>query len=183
VLCEFSQHSSQSSGAGAVRCPASSGTKELRPAPSAKRSRRQCPDHPRLSPIDRLLWVWLHRLWPRCLETTVLVEPVTCSTGTVKAFGSMALALKVRTSVDRARSSNRRSSGSGSTEANCRRAIMGRFYIPTKFTRLKSLRTGQTSSENLGVEPGQVWQAGAHRIVCGDSSERRNLEKPGAEPF
>ena len=60
---------------------------------------------------------------------------------------------------------------------------MGRFYIPTKFTRLKSLRTGQTSSENLGVEPGQVWQAGAHRIVCGDSSERRNLEKPGAEPF
>jgi hypothetical protein len=30
--------------------------------------RRQCPGRPRLSPIDRLLWVWLYRLWPRCLD-------------------------------------------------------------------------------------------------------------------
>src|SRR5271167_3293763 len=27
--------------------------------------------------IDRLLWVWLYRLWPRCLETMVLVKPAT----------------------------------------------------------------------------------------------------------
>jgi putative transposase len=28
-------------------------------------------------PIDRLLWVWLYRLWPRCLEAMVLVKPAT----------------------------------------------------------------------------------------------------------
>jgi hypothetical protein len=39
--------------------------------------RRQCPGRPRLSPIDRLLWVWLYRLWPRCLEAMVLVKPAT----------------------------------------------------------------------------------------------------------
>jgi hypothetical protein len=39
--------------------------------------RRQCPGGPRLSPIDRLLWVWLYRLWPRCLEAMVLVKPAT----------------------------------------------------------------------------------------------------------
>ncbi|MGD0291299.1 MAG: integrase core domain-containing protein [Candidatus Binataceae bacterium] len=27
--------------------------------------------------IDRLLWVWLYRLWPRCLDTMVLVKPAT----------------------------------------------------------------------------------------------------------
>jgi DNA modification methylase len=37
--------------------------------------------------------------------------------------------------------------------------------------------------ETWGVEPGQVWQAEAHRIICGDSRKRRNLEKLGAEPF
>jgi transposase InsO family protein len=39
--------------------------------------RRQCPGRPRLSPIDRLLWVWLYRLWPRCLDAMVLVRPAT----------------------------------------------------------------------------------------------------------
>jgi putative transposase len=39
--------------------------------------RRQCPGRQRLSPIDRLLWVWLYRLWPRCLEVMVLVKPAT----------------------------------------------------------------------------------------------------------
>jgi putative transposase len=27
--------------------------------------------------IDRLLWVWLYRLWPCCLEVMVLVKPAT----------------------------------------------------------------------------------------------------------
>jgi hypothetical protein len=39
--------------------------------------RRQCPSRPRLSPIDRLLWIWLYRLWPRCLEAMVMVKPAT----------------------------------------------------------------------------------------------------------
>lgn len=39
--------------------------------------RRQRPGRPRLSVIDRLLWVWLYRLWPRCLEAMVLVKPAT----------------------------------------------------------------------------------------------------------
>ena len=39
--------------------------------------RRQRPVRPRLFTIDRLLWVWLYRLWPRCLDTVVLVKPAT----------------------------------------------------------------------------------------------------------
>jgi hypothetical protein len=31
----------------------------------------------RLCSVDRLVWVWLYRLWPRCLETMVLVKPAT----------------------------------------------------------------------------------------------------------
>src|SRR5208283_328860 len=39
--------------------------------------RRQRPGRPRLFTIDRLLWVWLYRLWPRSLDTMVLVKPAT----------------------------------------------------------------------------------------------------------
>src|SRR5258708_8800138 len=39
--------------------------------------RRQRPGQLRLFAIDRLLWVWLYRLWPRCLEVLVLVKPAT----------------------------------------------------------------------------------------------------------
>src|SRR6202162_2102736 len=39
--------------------------------------RRQRPGRPRLFAIDRLLWVWFYRLWPRCLDTMVLVKPAT----------------------------------------------------------------------------------------------------------
>src|SRR6202051_4086887 len=39
--------------------------------------RRQRPGRLRLFTIDRLLWVWLYRIWPRCLDTMVLVKPAT----------------------------------------------------------------------------------------------------------
>ena len=39
--------------------------------------RRQRPGRPRLFTRDRLLWVWLYRLWPHCLEAMVLVKPAT----------------------------------------------------------------------------------------------------------
>src|SRR5260370_13074665 len=39
--------------------------------------RRQRPGRLRLFSIDRLLWIWLYRLWPRCLEVMVLVKPAT----------------------------------------------------------------------------------------------------------
>src|ERR1700722_14379970 len=39
--------------------------------------RRQRPGRPHLITIDRLLWVWFYRLWPRCLDTMVLVKPAT----------------------------------------------------------------------------------------------------------
>jgi putative transposase len=39
--------------------------------------RRQRPGRPRLFTIDRLLWVWLYRIWPRCLPTMLLVKPAT----------------------------------------------------------------------------------------------------------
>ena len=38
---------------------------------------RRRPGRLRLFAIDRLLWVLLYRLWPRCLEVMVLVKPTT----------------------------------------------------------------------------------------------------------
>src|SRR5271169_3066000 len=38
---------------------------------------RQRPGRPRLFTIDRLLWIWLYRLWPRCLDAMVLVKLAT----------------------------------------------------------------------------------------------------------
>jgi hypothetical protein len=38
--------------------------------------RRQRPGRPRLFVIDRLLWIWLYRIWPRCLDAMV-VKPAT----------------------------------------------------------------------------------------------------------
>jgi hypothetical protein len=37
--------------------------------------RRGRPGYIQLSPLDRLLWVWLYRVWPRCLNIIVLVKP------------------------------------------------------------------------------------------------------------
>jgi hypothetical protein len=39
--------------------------------------RRQRPGRPRLCAIDRFLWVWLYRVWPRCLDVIVLVKSAT----------------------------------------------------------------------------------------------------------
>jgi putative transposase len=39
--------------------------------------RRQRPGRPRLFKIDRLLRVWLYRLWPHCSDAMVLVTPAT----------------------------------------------------------------------------------------------------------
>jgi putative transposase len=39
--------------------------------------RRQRPGQPRLFSTDRLLWVWLYRIWPQILNTMVLVKPAT----------------------------------------------------------------------------------------------------------
>jgi putative transposase len=36
---------------------------------------RQRPGRPRLFCIDRLLWVWLYRVWPRCLERSGTRRP------------------------------------------------------------------------------------------------------------
>ena len=39
--------------------------------------RRQRPGRPRLFCADRLLWVWLYRIWPQVLNAMVLVKPAT----------------------------------------------------------------------------------------------------------
>jgi putative transposase len=39
--------------------------------------RRQRPGRPRLFGADRLLWVWLYRIWPQALHAIVLVKPTT----------------------------------------------------------------------------------------------------------
>jgi putative transposase len=38
---------------------------------------RQRPGRPQLSSLDRLLWVWLYRIWPQVIDTMVLVKPAT----------------------------------------------------------------------------------------------------------
>src|ERR1700680_5168887 len=37
--------------------------------------RRQRPGRLRLFTFDRWLWVWLYRLWPRCLDTMIAGRP------------------------------------------------------------------------------------------------------------
>src|SRR5258708_26464926 len=39
--------------------------------------RRQRPGRPHLVRGDRILWVWLYRLWPRCLQALLIVKPAT----------------------------------------------------------------------------------------------------------
>jgi hypothetical protein len=39
--------------------------------------RRQHRGRPRPSSIDRLLWVWLYRIWPQVINAMVLVKPAT----------------------------------------------------------------------------------------------------------
>src|SRR5512143_663995 len=39
--------------------------------------RRQLPGRPWLFSTDRLLWVWLYRIWPQVLHAMVLVKPAT----------------------------------------------------------------------------------------------------------
>ena len=39
--------------------------------------RRQRPGRPQLFSADRLLWVWLYRIWPKVLDAMVLVKPAT----------------------------------------------------------------------------------------------------------
>ena len=39
--------------------------------------RRQQPGRPKLTSLDCLLWVWLYRVWPRCLKVMVLVKSAT----------------------------------------------------------------------------------------------------------
>ena len=68
--------------------------------------RRQRPGRRRLFTLDRLLWVWLYRLWPRCLDTMVLVKPATVFRMAPSGVPPvLALALKVRTSIGTSRSS------------------------------------------------------------------------------
>jgi hypothetical protein len=68
--------------------------------------RRQGPGRPRLFTIDRLLWVWLYRLWPRCLDVMVLVKPATVIlVASSRISALLALAVKVWTTVGRSRRS------------------------------------------------------------------------------
>ena len=42
-----------------------------------ERLRRQHRGRPQLSSLDRLLWVWLYRIWPQVIDAMVLVKPTT----------------------------------------------------------------------------------------------------------
>src|SRR5450432_4946034 len=49
--------------------------------------RRQRPGRPRLFSTDRLLGVWLYRIWPEVLNAMVLVKPATVVQWHRKGFG------------------------------------------------------------------------------------------------
>ena len=49
--------------------------------------RRQRPGRPQLSALDRLLWVWLYRIWPQVIDAMVLVKPATVVQWHRKGFG------------------------------------------------------------------------------------------------
>jgi hypothetical protein len=51
--------------------------------------RRQRPGRLRLLSADRLLWVWLYRIWPQVLNAMVLVKPATVVQWHRKGFGSI----------------------------------------------------------------------------------------------
>ena len=51
--------------------------------------RRQAPSKPRLTAADRLLFVWLCRLFPSLRSAVTIVQPDTVLRGTGLAFGSI----------------------------------------------------------------------------------------------
>jgi putative transposase len=51
--------------------------------------RRQRPGRPQLSALDRLLWVWLYRIWPQVIDAMVLVKPATVVQCIARASGSI----------------------------------------------------------------------------------------------
>jgi hypothetical protein len=57
--------------------PRGIGTRDHCAPPQLAALRRQRPGRTRLSAFDRLLWIWLYRVWPRCLNVMVLVKPTT----------------------------------------------------------------------------------------------------------
>jgi hypothetical protein len=62
--------------------------------------RRQRPGRPRLLAIDRWLWIWPYRIWPRCLEAMVLVKPATVVSMASSGIPPvLALALEIRATV------------------------------------------------------------------------------------
>ena len=57
--------------------------------------RRQRPGRPRLLSADRMLWVWLYRIWPKALNPMQAFEnggpevpPVAIPTGSTSAVGA-----------------------------------------------------------------------------------------------
>ena len=57
--------------------PGGIGTRSRRPPPSINRVTTPAA-RPSAAPLaDRVLWVWLYRLWPGCLRTMLLVKPAT----------------------------------------------------------------------------------------------------------
>jgi hypothetical protein len=61
--------------------------------------RRQRPGRPQLSSLDRLLWVWIYRIWPQVIDAMVLafgaegrrvLPPVAAITGVFRRGGDFA---------------------------------------------------------------------------------------------
>jgi hypothetical protein len=47
-----------------------------------------------LTALDSLLWVWLYRLWPRCLDTMMFVKPATVIKWPRRGFGSIGVGVQ-----------------------------------------------------------------------------------------
>ena len=55
--------------------------------------RRRRPARPQLSSLDRLLWVWLYRIWPQVIDAMVLVKPATVVQWHRKGLALLAVAI------------------------------------------------------------------------------------------
>jgi putative transposase len=59
-----------------LRGRAPPGTRARRPATSSDGAAAAAPGRLELFRADRILWIWLYRVWPRTLNVMVLVKPV-----------------------------------------------------------------------------------------------------------
>jgi hypothetical protein len=137
--------------------------------------RRQQPGRPLLFAIDRLLWVGLYRIWPRCLDAMVLVKSATVIQWQRQGFRLfLTVALEIRTAVSGARGSQSDSADEQRQPAlgsapNSWRAAQPQYRDQPSYGRQVDGATKRYAVADLAQLPAQSeLQVSGHRHVCRD---------------